>query len=142
LDTAASHLEFAIRLNDASDYQGAQGELLRSLSLEPRNLDARRVLAPAHANNVDHEYAVLEYYKVLLSAPDNVDVHIALGRLLLERDDKEADLKHFQMAVKYASGSTEARGARPTGKEWREAIGIRSILRCIWAGLIPILIVR
>jgi Flp pilus assembly protein TadD len=85
--------------------------LLRSLSLEPSNLDARRALASAYASNGDQEHATLEYYKVLLSAPDDVDVHIALGKMLLARDDKEAALKHFRMAVKFAPGSEQARAA-------------------------------
>jgi hypothetical protein len=49
-DTAAAHFDFAQALNRREDFEGAIGELLRSLTLQPAMQAARRDLAAAYTN--------------------------------------------------------------------------------------------
>jgi Flp pilus assembly protein TadD len=110
-DTASAHFAFAMQLKGRGDFQGAAGELLRSLSLEPARIDARLSLADAYVSLGASNRAVLEYYKILRSVPEDADAHLALGRLLLAQGDSPDGLSHLRLAVKYRPGSAEARVA-------------------------------
>jgi Flp pilus assembly protein TadD len=84
-DTAAAHLDFAHELSRRGDFEGAIGELRRSLTLQPAMQAARRDLAAAYANLGQNERAVLEYRKLLVAFPEDAAAHIALDKILLEQ---------------------------------------------------------
>jgi tetratricopeptide (TPR) repeat protein len=108
-DTAADHFAFAEELNAEGDFQGAAGELLRTLSLQPAMVDARRSLAEAYLRLGENDRAVLEDYKMLRFAPEDAQEHIHLGQALLAEGDAEQAAKHFRLALHYQPKSAAAR---------------------------------
>jgi len=110
-DSAAGHRAFALELRAEGDDQGAAGELLRSLALEPAATEARRSLAEAYARLGDNRRAVLEDYKVLRSVPDDVETRIALGKMLLAQGDAAEALEQLRTALRYRPGSAQAQAA-------------------------------
>jgi Flp pilus assembly protein TadD len=100
-DTAKDHFVFATELGTEGDYLGAIGELLRSLSLDPSFADARRQLAHDYEKLGDTDHAVFEYRKLLDVAPENVEGHVALGELLLNRGDAKEAAEEFKAALRY-----------------------------------------
>jgi tetratricopeptide (TPR) repeat protein len=107
-DTAEAHIAFAQQLTSQRDFQGAIGELLRALTLQPAMQDARRDLAEAYENLGDHDRAVLEYRKLLVSFPADVMAHIALGKILLAQGDARDAAEQFKQALIYQPTSVEA----------------------------------
>jgi tetratricopeptide (TPR) repeat protein len=86
-DTPADHFAFATQLSREGDLEGAIGELLRSVALEPDRGDLRYNLAVAYAQAGQNERAELEFRKVLLLKTTNTDsaqAHLALGATLLQ----------------------------------------------------------
>ena len=108
-DTAAAHFDYAQKLDGRHDFEGAVGELMRSLALQPANQAARRDLAAAYANLGENDRAVLEYRKVLVASADDVAAHIALGKLLLEQGNPEDAAAELNQALHYQPGSVEAK---------------------------------
>jgi tetratricopeptide (TPR) repeat protein len=107
-DTADAHIAFAQELNRQRDFQGAIGELLRSLALQPGMEDARRDLAQAFENLGDHDRAVLEYRKLLVSFPADATAHIALGKILLAQGNAQDAAEQLKQALIYQPNSVEA----------------------------------
>jgi len=110
-DTAAEHFVFAKRLSTDGDTLGAIGELLRSLALLPGAVDIRYLLANSYEHIGDIDRAALEYHKVLLVAPDNVEAHLALGRIFLVQRHSDEAAEEFQQALIYRPDSVDARKA-------------------------------
>jgi tetratricopeptide (TPR) repeat protein len=109
-DIAAAHVAFAEELIKQGDDQGAAGELLRALALQPANKDARSKLAAAYANLGQKDRAVLEYQKLLLAFPDDAPGHIALGKILLSQRKPSGAAEQFKLALILDPESREARG--------------------------------
>ena len=107
-DTASDHLAYALKLKGAWDLQGAAGELLRSLRLQPGGLGARRELAAVEQAQGKTDKAVLEYQKILIGSPGSVPDRIALSRLLLEKNDSEGAEAQLRLALHYQPTSVEA----------------------------------
>jgi tetratricopeptide (TPR) repeat protein len=107
-DTATAHLDFAQELNGRGDFEGAVGELLRSLALQPSMQDARRDLAAAYASLGANDRAVLEYRKLLVSFPEDAAAHIALGKVLLEQGNARDAAEELKQALVYQPKSVEA----------------------------------
>ncbi|HEY0795843.1 MAG TPA: tetratricopeptide repeat protein [Acidisarcina sp.] len=82
-DTAKGHLLFARELNSTGDFEGAAGELLRSLSLGPGMTEARHALACAYLHNGDEDHAMLEYYKLLRYGPGRPESRVTPRGLYL-----------------------------------------------------------
>ena len=80
-DTASAHLAFANRLLAAGDFSGALGELLRVLTVDPANVEARCHLARAYAQLGKKARAELELHKALLVDPANLQAKAALTKL-------------------------------------------------------------
>jgi Flp pilus assembly protein TadD len=76
------------------------GELLRALSLSPANIDARRNLVEAYRALGDTDHAILESYKVLRSASEDVETRIALAKMLLTRGDSEEATNQLHIALR------------------------------------------
>jgi thioredoxin-like negative regulator of GroEL len=55
--------------------------------------------------------AILEYHKVLRSAPEDVEARIALGKALLALGDTEEALNQLRLALRDRPDSVEARAA-------------------------------
>jgi protein O-GlcNAc transferase len=110
-DAAAVHLAFAAQLSKVGDSLGAVGELLRSLALEPANVEARRALAAAYEHLGENDRAMLEDYKVLLSAPQDAVALISLGEILLERGNAEEACRYLRQALASRPDSADARAA-------------------------------
>jgi tetratricopeptide (TPR) repeat protein len=108
-DTADAHFDFAQELNRQGDFEGAIGELLRSLVLQPAQQAARRDLAAAFANLGQNERAVMEYYKLLLAFPKDAAAHTALGKILLEQGKARDAAEQLKQALVYQPGSVETR---------------------------------
>lgn len=85
-DTAAAHFDFAGQLSARGDFEGAVGELLRSLALQPGMRQARRNLAAAYGNLGQNDRAILEYRKLLLVSPDDAAARVALEKILPSPD--------------------------------------------------------
>jgi tetratricopeptide (TPR) repeat protein len=111
LETAQSHYEFAIQLKENGDLEGAEGELLRSLSIAPRMLVARRSLGETFEKLNQNERALLEYYKLLLSDDRDASAHLAIGRILVANGETNEALAHLRKAVEYSPSSAPAREA-------------------------------
>jgi tetratricopeptide (TPR) repeat protein len=107
-DTAAAHFDYAQELTRLGDFEGAIGELLRSLALHPAMQNARRDLAAAYANVGHRDRAELEYRKLLLAFPEDAEAHIALGELLLQQGNAREAAEQVQQALIYQPGSLEA----------------------------------
>lgn len=110
-DTAAEHFAFAKELDAQGDLLGVIGELLRSLALEPAAFEVRSYLAASYERLGDLNQATLEYQKILLAAPNNVESHLALGRMLLAQHRPGEAVEEFRQALKYRPDSAEARKA-------------------------------
>jgi tetratricopeptide (TPR) repeat protein len=110
-DSAADHLAFARALMSQGDYEGAVGELLRSLALQPAAIEPRSSLAEAYAKLGDNGHAVLEYHKILRSAPQDVEAHIELGRQLEIQGKIAEAVNQFRLALSYRPDSAEAQAA-------------------------------
>ncbi len=110
-DTASAHIAFAALLSSRGDDIGATGELLRSLSLQPSDLLGRKAIANSYARLGDHSRAILEYYKLLLSLPEDADLHIALGKVLLQQGNAQEAAFEFRTALGYRPQSPEALAA-------------------------------
>ena len=110
-DTAAEHFAFAKELGAQGDLLGVIGELLRSLALEPAAVEVRSYLASSYERLGDLNQAMLENQKILLAAPNNVESHLALGRILLAQHRPGEAAEEFRQALKYRPDSEEARKA-------------------------------
>jgi tetratricopeptide (TPR) repeat protein len=108
-DTAQEHLKFALELMKQSDFQGAVGELLRALALQPGAVEPRRRLAEAFDQIGDDSHSALEYYKLLRCAPEDVNSRIALGNILLSQGNFEQAKEQFRIVLREAPGSSEAK---------------------------------
>jgi Flp pilus assembly protein TadD len=84
-DSATEHFRFAKELIAAGDSLGAVGELLRSLTILPGSPDPRWSLAVCYEHLGDSDRAILEYHKILLIHPDDVDAYLASGRILMDK---------------------------------------------------------
>jgi tetratricopeptide (TPR) repeat protein len=111
LDDAADHLAFALELKGNGDFEGAAGELLRCLALQPAAIEPRRNLAEAYARLGDNGHAILEYYKVIRLEPGDVGSHLALGNILAAQGDTEEALNQFRAALSFRPDSAEVRSA-------------------------------
>jgi len=109
-DTSQGHLVFADQLIHSDDYMGAIGELLRALVLQPADLVARRQLANAYEKLDDQDHAILEYYKILGAAPDDVNTRAILGKALLARGHTKEAAEQFRIALKYTPDSKAIQG--------------------------------
>jgi Flp pilus assembly protein TadD len=107
-DTAAAHFQFARELSERGDFEGAVGELLRSLVLQPAMQTARRDLAAAYADLGQNERAVLEYRKLLVAFPEDAAAHIALGKILLAQGNPRDAAEQLRQALIYQPKSQEA----------------------------------
>jgi tetratricopeptide (TPR) repeat protein len=110
-DTASDHLAFARQLKAQGDFMGEAGELLRSLALQPASLDVRRSLAEAYFRLNDTDHALLEYNKLLRSAPEDFDAHLALGRILASKGNYPDAVDQFRKALALQPDSVQARTA-------------------------------
>jgi Flp pilus assembly protein TadD len=80
-DTAPDHLAFATKLSQQGNFNGAAGQFLRCLSLEPAQIDARRGLANVYEHLGDFSRAALEYNQILLVSPGDADAVSSLAKL-------------------------------------------------------------
>jgi Flp pilus assembly protein TadD len=110
-DTAEGHYNFAVRLRERGDFQGAAGELLRSLSIDPRMLSARRSLAESFEKTRENDRALLEYFKLIRVDAKDAIAHLAIGELLVTRGETDQALTHLRKAVEYSPTSASAREA-------------------------------
>jgi Flp pilus assembly protein TadD len=107
-DTADGHLLFATQLNKEGDLLGAVGELLRATSLRPERSEIRYNLAMERAQLGQSEQAELDFRKVLLLSPSNVEARIAIGSLLFGAKDYNAAASEFLRALEIEPGNQEA----------------------------------
>jgi tetratricopeptide (TPR) repeat protein len=110
-ETADAHFRFGEMLNERGDFEGAEGEQLRALSLDPRMWNARRLLAEEFEKLSKNDRALLEYYKLLKLNEHDGSTHLAIGKLLLARGETGSALVHLQKAVEYSPGDGFARTA-------------------------------
>jgi Flp pilus assembly protein TadD len=108
-DTAADHLAFAEDLDASGDRLGSVGELLRSLALQPSNLDVRKHLAKTYAALGENDHAILEYQKILIVSPNEVDSRVELGKIFLLEGNSEDAIREFLAAQKVAPDSVQIR---------------------------------
>jgi tetratricopeptide (TPR) repeat protein len=110
-DTPEAHLVFADDLAHQMDFQGAVGELLRSLALRPSGVEARKRLAEVYLQMGQQKRASLEYYKLIRLVPNEAETHIVLGKVLLEEQNPVGAAEEFRMALKIEPDSQEAKAA-------------------------------
>jgi tetratricopeptide (TPR) repeat protein len=108
-DTAADHLAFAGELDSRGDRLGSVGELLRSLALQPSNLDTRRQLAKTYAALEQNDRAILEYQKIVVASPNEVDSRVELGKIFLLQGNAKDAIQEFLTAQKIAPDSVPVR---------------------------------
>jgi tetratricopeptide (TPR) repeat protein len=116
-DTAPEHITFAEQLSAQGDSLGAVGELLRALALQPNAMNARRQLAIAYRRLGDEDHAIVEYHKILIVFPEDVDAHLGLGEALLERGNAKDASAQFEIALAREPNSTEAKDALERAKK-------------------------
>jgi len=110
-DTAEEHIGFAKRLSANADLIGAEGELLRALTLQPAAVKARKLLADEYVHTGDERRAVLEYRKLLLMNSTDFDSRMNLGNLLLRQGKADNAVVEFRIALQERPGSTAAKDA-------------------------------
>lgn len=84
-ETAPAHLAFAIKLKADGDSQGAIGEFLRTLAIDPTMISARKNLAETYLLLGDKDRALLEYRKLVVAAPTDHEALLAYNKLLQEK---------------------------------------------------------
>lgn len=84
---------------------------MRALVLEPGRLDVREHLAGAYLLLGRDDSAILEYQKIARCAPENAEIHLEIGRLLLAKGSPEDALTDLRLAVRYRPESAPARAA-------------------------------
>jgi Flp pilus assembly protein TadD len=110
-DTAAEHYNFAVKLSAGGDCEGAVGELLRALSIDPRALSARRALGENFKKIKENDRALLEYFKLIRLNDKDASAHLAIGKLLLARGDTDQALLHLRKAVEFSPTCVPAHDA-------------------------------
>jgi Flp pilus assembly protein TadD len=110
-ETADGHFRFGRKLFERGDFEGAEGEQLRALSLDPRMWNARQLLAEDFEKLSKSDRALLEYYKLLKLNEQDGATHLAIGKLLLARGQTASALVQLQKAVEYSPGDGFARAA-------------------------------
>ncbi|WP_433972015.1 tetratricopeptide repeat protein [Tunturiibacter lichenicola] len=110
-DTAAEHLVFAKQLSANGDLLGAIGELLRSLALSPAAVDVRSRLAHSYEQLGDLDRARLEYRKILLVVPDDVDPYLAMGKISLALGRTDEASEEFRTVLRLQPDSVDAKRA-------------------------------
>lgn len=110
-DTASGHYSSARDLRARQDWQGAIGELLRSLALQPDSVEVRSLLANTYGQLGDYDAAAVEYRKVLLAAPASGETYLSLGKVLLAGGKRRDAGEAFRRALAIQPGSIEARRA-------------------------------
>jgi tetratricopeptide (TPR) repeat protein len=98
-DTATDHFAAATDLSRQSDLQGAIGELLHALTLDPARADIRYNLAVAYTQVGQYENAELEFRKVLNVDANSVQAHMALGTVLLQNKDLSNAAAEFRRVL-------------------------------------------
>jgi tetratricopeptide (TPR) repeat protein len=111
LDTAEGHYKFAVELIERGDFEGAVGELLRSLSIEPGMSTARRSLGESFEKMKENDRAVLEYSKLIRLNDKDSSAHLAIGKLLAARGETDQALIHLRKAVEFSPTCASAREA-------------------------------
>jgi tetratricopeptide (TPR) repeat protein len=110
-DTARDHVAFAAELSARGDFLGAVGELLRALALQPAQIDARLALGRAYERLGDRDRTILEYGKIVRLVPEDAQVRIALGEVLLKSGRAREAANQFRIVLAHQPGSPEARAA-------------------------------
>ncbi len=110
-DTAEDHLASGQKLRQEGRPMDAVSELLRALSLEPANADARGSLASAYVSMGNLDKAMLEYHKLLLVSPQDASAHFALGKILLKQGHAAQAASQFRAVLAYQPESAEARAS-------------------------------
>jgi tetratricopeptide (TPR) repeat protein len=110
-ETADGHFRFGRKLDERGDFEGAVGEQLRALSLDPRMWDARQLLAEDFEKLSKGDRALLEYYKLLKLNEQDGATHLAIGKLLMARGQTASALVQLQKAVEYSPADGFARAA-------------------------------
>lgn len=110
-DTMADHVAFAAELSTRGDYQGAVGELLRSLVLQPDAIKPRYLLALSYEKVGNDGRALLEYHKIIRVEPKYAATHVSMGKLLLKRGDSGQAAREFRIALALQPRNNEARSA-------------------------------
>jgi len=116
-DTPQDHVAFAQVLIKREDFQGAIGELLRALALQPALIPERRQLAETYLLLGDFEHAELEYRKLLDGSPTDSQLHAALGHLFAKRGDWKRATEELQSALKYNPDSAQLKIALEKAKK-------------------------
>ncbi len=100
-DTVDAHRAFAGELRRQGDLEGAVGELLRALALDPGSSKARLDLAADYGSLSRWDRAAEEYRKVLLVVgQEDAGVHLALGNALLAGGHAPEAVDEFRFALK------------------------------------------
>ena len=100
-DTVDAHRAFAGELRRQGDFQGAAGELLRALALDPGSSKARLDLAADYGSLSQWDRAAEECRKVLLVVgQEDAGVHLALGNALLAGGHAPEAVSEFRLALK------------------------------------------
>ena len=107
-DSADGHLVFATQLNKEGDLLGAVGELLHATSLGPQRSEIRYNLAIARAQLGQSDQAELDFRKVLLQSPSDVEARMAIGSLLFGANDYIAAASEFRRVLEIQPGNQEA----------------------------------
>jgi tetratricopeptide (TPR) repeat protein len=90
----------AIKLQRRGELEAARQAVARALEINSGDLDARAILASIYASLGNIDDAIREYKLVILQRPNSAVDHIALGRLLLERDEFLEAEQAFSVAVR------------------------------------------
>jgi len=125
IDEARAAVQRALALEGAGLRAGAQRKLEEALRVDPRDVDAHRLLADAMARDGDARGALAHYESALAGAPDYVTALLGEARLL-DRLGRAAEAEiRYRRAIEADPYSTRARllyGVHlALGRRWDDA---------------------
>jgi tetratricopeptide (TPR) repeat protein len=97
-EDAVLHVQLALTCLELEDIPGFERALGRALELDGNCVEALRALGDLNARKGNHQAAVNAYRRILARTPDDIGVHLLLGRSLFETSQyTEAEMTYSRV---------------------------------------------
>ena len=109
-DQQAKYLERALAHFEEENYDKAGVDARNVLQINPKNIQAKTILADINLENGDLRQAFGAYTGILEDDAANVDANIGLSRIYIAVRDYEKSIEHAEAVLQVEAENTEAMG--------------------------------